>query len=96
MIPVLKNPSTSAGGSEAGSIPESGISLRKEVEPTPVFLLRESHGQRKLVGYSPGGCKELDRTERRSTHTHTHTHTHTIIDGGEPLNPRLNLGKSLK
>ena len=28
------------------------------MEPTPVFLLGESHGQRSLVGYSPCGCKE--------------------------------------
>ena len=32
------------------------------------------HGQRSLVGYSPWGCKELDRTEQL-THTQTHTHT---------------------
>ena len=29
----------------------------------PVFLLGEFHGQRSLVGYSQGGCKELDITE---------------------------------
>ena len=28
------------------------------------FLPGESHGQRSLVGYSPRGPKELDRTER--------------------------------
>ena len=33
-------------------------------EPTLVFLLGESHGQRSLVGYSPWGCKELDTTEQ--------------------------------
>ena len=27
-------------------------------QPTPVFLLLESHGQRSLAGYSPYGCKE--------------------------------------
>ena len=31
---------------------------------TPVFFPGESHGQRSLVGYSPWGCKESDRTER--------------------------------
>ena len=31
--------------------------------PTPVFLPRESHGQRSLVGYSPQGLKESDTTE---------------------------------
>jgi len=33
-------------------------------QPTPVFLPGESHRQRSLVGYSPWGCKELDRTEQ--------------------------------
>ena len=43
-----------------------------------VFLPGEFHGQRKLMGYSPWGRKELDMTEPL-THTHTHTHTHTCI-----------------
>ena len=30
---------------------------------TPVFLPGESHGQRRLVGCSPQGFKELDMTE---------------------------------
>ena len=34
------------------------------MEPTPVFLPGESHGQRSLVGYSPWGRKESDTTER--------------------------------
>jgi len=32
-------------------------------QPTPVFLPRESHGQRSLASYSPWGHKESDRTE---------------------------------
>ena len=32
--------------------------------PTPVFLLREFHEERHLVGYNPWGCKELNRTEQ--------------------------------
>ena len=36
----------------------------KEWQPTPVFLPREFHRQRSLVGYSPLGHKELDITER--------------------------------
>ena len=36
------------------------ISWRRAWQPTPVFLPRESHGQRSLVGYSPQGCKESD------------------------------------
>ena len=39
------------------------IPWRREWQPTPVFLPGKSHGQRSLVGYSPWGCKELDRTE---------------------------------
>ena len=38
------------------------FSVRKW-QPTPVFLLGKSHGQRRLVGYSPWGHKELDMTE---------------------------------
>ena len=32
--------------------------------PTPVFLPGEFHEQRRLVGYSPRGCKESDTAER--------------------------------
>ena len=39
------------------------ISWRWELQPTPVFLPGEFHGQRSLVGYSPRGRKELDTTE---------------------------------
>ena len=31
----------------------------KKWQPTPVFLPRESHGQRSLSGYSSWGCKSL-------------------------------------
>ena len=31
---------------------------------TPVFLLRESHEQKSLAGYSPVGCKESDLTKQ--------------------------------
>ena len=44
------------------------ILWRNEWLHTPVFLPRESHGQRSLVGYSPQGQKESDMTERL-THT---------------------------
>ena len=36
---------------------------RRKWQPTPVFLPRESHGQRSLAGYSPWGHKELDMTK---------------------------------
>ena len=38
--------------------------LEREWLTTPVFLPREFHGQRSLVGYSPWGHKELDTTEQ--------------------------------
>ena len=40
------------------------ISWRREWQPTPVFLPRESQGQRNLASYSPWGCKEKDTTEQ--------------------------------
>ena len=39
------------------------IPWKREPLPTPVLLPGEFHGQRKLVGYSPWGCKESDTTE---------------------------------
>ena len=42
----------------------SRIPWRREWQPTPVFLPGKSHGWRSLVGYSPWGHIELDRTER--------------------------------
>ena len=39
------------------------IPWRRKWQPTPVFLPGESHGQRSLMGYSPGGHKESDMTE---------------------------------
>ena len=32
-------------------------------KPTLVFLPGKFHGQRSLVGYSPWGCKEWDKTK---------------------------------
>ena len=40
------------------------IPCRRKWQPTPVFLPGKSHGWRSLVGYSPWGPKESDRTER--------------------------------
>ena len=37
----------------------SKISWRRKLQPTPVFLLGKSHGQRSLVGYSPWGRKRV-------------------------------------
>ena len=43
------------------------IPWRRARQPIPIFLPRESHVQRSLVGYSPRGRRELDTTERLST-----------------------------
>ena len=37
--------------------------LEKGMQPTPVFLPGEPHGQRSLVGYSPWGHKKSDTIE---------------------------------
>ena len=38
--------------------------LEKEIAPTPVLLLGESHGRSSLVGCSPQGHRQSDTTER--------------------------------
>ena len=38
--------------------------LEKGMQPTPVFLPGECHGQRRLAGYSPWSHKESDTTEQ--------------------------------
>ena len=43
---------------------------RRKWQPIPVFLPGESHGQRSLTCYSPGGHKESDMTEGWSMHIH--------------------------
>ena len=45
------------------------ISRRRAGPPTPVFLPRESHGQRSLAGYSPWGHKGSGVTEVVAQHT---------------------------
>ena len=48
----------------AGDIREASlIPWRRAWPPTPIFLPGESHGQGSLVGYSPWGHKQSDRTE---------------------------------
>ena len=71
MALVVNKPPASAGDTgDSDAIPGSGRSLEEGTQPTPVFLPRESHGQRNLVGYSPWGLKELDTTEA-TQHTRT-------------------------
>ena len=42
------------------------IPWRRKWQLTPVFLPRQSHGQRGLTGYSPWGHKESEATEHKS------------------------------
>ena len=44
------------------------IPWRRAWQPTPVFLTGESHGLRRLVGYSPCGHEESDVTEVAHRH----------------------------
>ena len=55
MVLVVKNLPASAGDiRDASLIPGSGrFPWRRALQPTPVFLPGESHGQRSLAGYSP-------------------------------------------
>ena len=60
----------------------SKIIWRWQWQPTPILLPGKSHGWRSLVGYSPWGCKESDRTEQ----LHFHFSLSCIGEGnGNPL-----------
>ena len=68
---VVKNPPAHAGDPKGGFDPRVGkIPWRRKWQPAPVFWPGESHGQRRLVGYSPWGHTELDTTEGLSTSVH--------------------------
>ena len=60
-----KNPPVNAGeGKRCRFNPWFGnILWRRALQPTPVCLPGESHGQRSLVGYSPWGHKGSNMTE---------------------------------
>ena len=62
---AAKNPLANAGNiKNSGLIPGlRRFPWRRPWQRTPVFLPRESHGQRNLAGYSPWGRKESDTTE---------------------------------
>ena len=60
----------------------STIWRRRQWHPTPVLLPGKSHGQRNLVGCSPWGREESDKTER----LHVHFSLSCIGEGnGNPL-----------
>ena len=61
---AIKNLSASLGDAETRFNPWVGkIPWRREWQPTPVFLLGASHGQRSLAGHSPWDHKESDTAE---------------------------------
>ena len=66
---VAKNPSANAGDTgDAGSIPGPGRSPGEGNDnPLQYSFLEKFHGQKSLVGYSPGAA-ESDTTE----HAHKH------------------------
>ena len=53
-----------ANAGDLGSIPGSERSPGEGSGFPLVFLPREFHGQRSLVGHDPWGCKELDMPKR--------------------------------
>ena len=62
--PWLSGKESACQVGDGGFNPWSGRSPgRRKWQPTPVFLLGKSHGQRSLAGYSPWGRKESDMTE---------------------------------
>ena len=61
---MVKNLPANTGDMRLGFNPWVGkVPWRRKWRLTPVVLPGESHGRRSLVGYSPGGRKELDMTE---------------------------------
>ena len=64
MAQRVKNPPVNAGDTgDTGSVGSILWIRTRKWQPTPVFLPRESHGQRTLAGYNPKGYKESDTTE---------------------------------
>ena len=49
---------------DLGSIPGSGRSGEGNGNPLQYSCLEKCYGQKRLVGYSSRGCKELDTTEQ--------------------------------
>ena len=72
VVLVVKNPLASAGDTRHVVDPWVWkIPWRRKQQPTLIFFPGESHRQRNLVGYSPQGLKESDRT-KRTQHTCMH------------------------
>ena len=70
---MVKNPPANAGDTgDVGLIPGSEDPLEKEMIIHSSILAWEYHGERRLVGYSPWGPKELDTMHTNSIHCHYH------------------------
>ena len=65
------------------------IPWRRKWQPTPVFLSRESHGQRNLGDYSPWGLRV--RHNWATEHTYTHIYIHITFYIILVLNTHLSL-----
>ena len=92
MIFVLLLPFAPFTANVMGKMTDRRMFQRREWHPTPVLLPGKSHGRRSLVGCSPWGLEESDRTER----LHFHFSLSCIGEGnGNPLqrsyleNPRV-------
>ena len=59
LVSVVKNPLANQCRTHGLNIVTGKIPWRRKWQPTPVFLLGKSHGQRILVGYSPWGLKRV-------------------------------------
>ena len=69
---------------------------RRKWQPTPVFLPRESHGQRSLVGNSPRGHKESDTTKHAHMHVHAGWGVRTRERDSRSLKPFIRLESCLE
>ena len=83
---MVKNlPANAADARDVGSILELGRSTGGG-NGNPLQYSCLENGQRRLVGYSPWGCKELAMTKQLSKHTctcicntHTYINTHMYV-----------------
>ena len=55
--------------------------LEKEMATTPVFLPRESHGQKSLAGYSPWGGKRVGHDLATKQQQHSNKCRYVVMDG---------------
>ena len=60
---VKKPPASVTDTRDVSLIPVSEDPLEEEMQPAPVFMPGETHGQRSQAGYSPWDRKESDTTE---------------------------------